>query len=289
MKNSIVEYLGVFILMMSTPFYSTAEHITGGDLTVSHLGGNTFEVSLTLYRDCSSLGANFDQFVNITVFDAITNEHLDDLDFVIDGFELLPPPDLNPCFSFDICTEIGLYQTQIELPDNPNGYYLSKERCCRSELSINLEGNALGFVFTVDVPDPLLENSTPQFNQISDAVSLCVNQENLIDFAASDADGDSLVYSFTDLLNGESSFFNPDPPVASAKPYITILWATGFSTNNQIGGSAPMTIDSETGLISAQPDQIGIFSTAIQVEEFRNGFLIGTIRREFQFISGVCN
>lgn len=288
MKNSFAKTLGVCILFMCTPFYSNASHITGGEFTVRHLEGNTFETSLTLYRDCLSGGAEFDQFLEITVFDALTNEHLNELDFVFNGFELLTPPAVNPCFAFDLCTEIGLYQTQIELPDNPNGYYLTKERCCRSELSINLAGNELGFVFTVDLPDPLLENSTPQFNPLSDPVSLCVNQENLIDFGATDSDGDSLVYSFTDPLNGASSFFNPNPSVASAKPYSTVTWAAGFSTNDQVGGVSPMTIHSETGLITAQPDQIGIFTTAVKVDEFRNGILIGTIRREFQFISGGC-
>ena len=288
MINTFAKALGVCILLMCTPFYSNASHITGGEFTLRHLEGNTFEASLTLYRDCFSGGANFDQILEITVFDALTNEHLNELDFVFNGFELLTPPAVNPCFALDLCTEIGLYQTQIELPDNPNGYYLTKERCCRNALSINLAGNELGFVFTLDLPDPLFENSTPQFNQLSDAVSLCVNQENLIDFGATDIDGDSLSYSFTDPLNGESSFFNPDPSVASAKPYSTVPWAAGFSINSQIGGLAPMTINSETGLISAQPDQIGIFTTAVKVDEFRNGILIGTIRREFQIVSGVC-
>ncbi len=288
MKNKISKAFGVCILVMCTPFFSMAAHITGGDFTVRHIEGNTFEATLTLYRDCASGGANFDQVVEITVFDAFTNEHLNALDFVFNGFETVVPELGNSCFTPDVCLEIGIYQTQFELPDNPNGYYLSKERCCRNNLSLNLNGTDLGFVFTVDVPDPALQNSTPVFGDYPSEAYLCVNGENIIDFGATDADGDSLVYSFTEPYNGESSFFDPNPAVATSKPYSTIFWAAGFSTDNQVGGTPPINIDAETGLITAQPDQIGVFTVAVQVQEFRDGELIGTVRRELQLTSTVC-
>jgi gliding motility-associated-like protein len=288
MKNLIAKVFGVGIFIMCAPFYSVAEHITGGDFTVRHVEGNTFEATLSLYRDCASGGAPFDPSVNITVFDALTNEHLPNLDFIFNGFETIIPELGNTCFTPDVCLEIGVYQTEFTLPDNPNGYYLSKERCCRNELSLNLFGANLGFVFTVDVPDPSLMNSSPAFGEYPNEAYFCINGENTIDFGATDEDGDSLVYSFVEPYNGESSFFEPDPLIASSKPYSTIPWETGFSTDNQVGGTPPMTIDSETGVITAQPDQVGVFTVAVQVQEFRDGILIGTVRRELQLTSTVC-
>ncbi|MFT6998567.1 MAG: gliding motility-associated-like protein [Cryomorphaceae bacterium] len=288
MKNSIVKAFGVCILIMCAPFFANAAHITGGDLTVKHIEGNTFEATLTLYRDCASGGADFDGVVEITVFDALTNEHLNGLDFVFNGFETIIPVLGNSCFTPDVCLEIGVYQTQFELPNNPNGYYLSKERCCRNALSLNLDGANLGFVFTVDVPDPALQNSTPEFGEYPSEAYLCLNGENFIDFGATDVDGDSLTYSFTEPYNGESSFFAPNPAVSSAKPYTTIFWAPGFATDDQVGGAIPMTINPETGLIVSQPDQVGAFTVVVQVQEFRDGILIGTVRRELQLTSTVC-
>ncbi len=266
----------------------TASHITGGEFTVEHLEGNTFKAVLSLYRDCFSGGAEFDQTVSITVFDAVTNEHLSALDFQFIGFDVTSPELGNSCFSPAVCLEIGVYVKEFTLPDNPNGYYLSKERCCRNTLSVNLSGADLGFVFTVDVPDPALQNSTPTFNPYPNEAYLCINGPNTIDFGATDADGDSLVYSFTEPLNGTSSAFNPNPLTASAKPYSVISWMAGYSTGNQVGGPVAMTIDPETGVIVAQPGQVGIFTVAVKVEEYRNGVKIGQIRRELQLASTPC-
>lgn len=270
-------------------FQLHAEHIIGGDFTVEHVEGNTFKGMLTLYRDCNSGGAELDPQVEITVRDLVTDEHIMDLDFIFNGFTDYIAELGNSCFVPDICLQVGNYTTTFTLPDNPNGYYLTKMRCCRNNASINLGGSNLGFVFTVDVPDPALHNSSPLFNPFPSEGYFCVNGTTHIDFGATDPDGDSLVYSLTQPLNGTSDSFNPSPAIATPKPFAPVSWATGYSTDNQIGGDIPMTINSETGLITAQPTQIGIFTVAVKVEEYRNGVKIGEIRRELQLASSVCD
>ena len=279
----------MLLIVALFPFISHSEHIIGGDFTVQHVDGNTFQAILTLYRDCASGGANFDPTVDVTVFDNVTNDHVMDLDFTFSGFDSYQADLGNSCFTPDICLEIGTYETEFTLTDNPNGYYLSKERCCRNTLSINLQGTDLGFVFTLDIPDPALQNSSPKFGDFPTEAFFCTNGQTLIDFGATDIDGDSLVYSFTEPLNGTSTAFNPNPVVASSKPYSTIDWAPSFSTDNQIGGPVPMTINPQTGLITAQPNQVGVFTIAVKVEEYRNGVKLGQIRRELQLASSVCN
>ena len=269
-------------------FQLKAEHIIGGDFSVQHIEGNTFEGVLTLYRDCNSDGALLDENVQITVRDLVTDEEITSLSFIFNGFTDFEAELGNSCFVPDICLQVGTYITTFDLPNNPNGYYLSKERCCRNDASINLAGIELGFVFTVDVPDPALANSSPLFNPFPSAAYFCTNGTTFIDFGATDADGDSLVYSLTEPLNGSSSAFNANPAVASPKPYAEVPWEVGFSTENQIGGAVPMTINPETGLITAQPSLLGIFTVAVEVEEYRDGVKIGTIRRELQLESSVC-
>ncbi|MFN2428815.1 MAG: gliding motility-associated C-terminal domain-containing protein [Cryomorphaceae bacterium] len=281
-----------FSLLFFTFFsinFAFSEHITGGDFSVQHVEGNTFEGILTLYRDCNTFGAPFDQIVEITVRDLVTDENITDLYFEFVGFESFEAELGNSCYTPDICLEIGTYITTFTLDDNPNGYYLTKERCCRNDLSDNLQGTDLGFVFTLDVPDPALENSSPVFGPYPTEAYFCVNGVNEIDFGATDADGDSLVYSFTEPLNGVSTAFEPNPAIASAKPFPIVDWAPGYATDDQIGGDIPMTIDSETGLIVAQPNLLGVFSIAVKVEEYRDGEKIGEIRRELQLTSSVCD
>jgi gliding motility-associated-like protein len=281
----------LFTLFAACTFFLNvhAEHITGGDFTVQHVSGNTFRATLTLYRDCASFGANFDSTVEITVFDKVTNEHLEELDFVFVGFDVVVAELGNSCFTPDICLEFGIYETEFELPDNPNGYYLTKERCCRNFESINITPPDVGFVFTLDIPDPALENSSPMFNPYPTEGFLCVNALSVIDFGATDEDGDSLVYSFTEPLQGASSVASANPPIATSKPYLAATWGPGYSTDNQVGGVVAMTIDPQTGIIEGQPTALGIFTLAVKVEEFRDGVKIGEIRREIQLESSACD
>ncbi|NEN24172.1 gliding motility-associated C-terminal domain-containing protein [Cryomorpha ignava] len=276
------------ILALSFSYQLKAEHITGGDFSIQHVDGNTFEGLLTLYRDCNSSGAELDQNVIITVRDLLTDEHFTDLDFTFIGFTDYEAELGNSCFVPDICLQVGNYSAVFTLPDNPNGYYLTKERCCRNNASNNLAGFNLGFVFTVDVPDPALENSSPLFNPFPTDAYFCINGNNFIDFGAFDADDDSLVYSLTEPLRGSTDDFNANPAIASAKPFAQVPWAAGFSTDNQVGGAVPMTINPVTGLVTAQPTQLGIFTVAVKVEEYRDGIKIGEIRRELQLASTIC-
>lgn len=266
-----------------------AAHIIGGDFSVQHVSGNTFRAILTLYRDCGSGGADFDATVDITVFDNVTNQQLMDLNFQFVGFDAVEAELGNSCFTPNVCMEIGTYEADFELTDNPNGYYLTKERCCRNTLSVNLAIPDVGFVFTLDFPDAAIQNSSPLFNPFPTEAFLCVNATSVIDFGATDVDGDSLVYSFTEPLQGASTNFDPNPAVASAKPYAAAPWAVDYSTDNQIGGPIAMTIDSQTGVIEGQPTAIGFFTIAVKVEEYRDGVKIGEIRREIQLESSACD
>ncbi len=282
----------LLILMAAMAIGSTrAAHIIGGDMTVQHVSGNTFEVTVQLFRDCSSVGAPFDASIGLTLRDALTDEQIDIL--TITGFDAEEIALGNSCFVPNICLEIGTYVQEFEIADNPNGLYLTWDRCCRNDLSINMDGtdiglsdDELGFVFNADIPDPAIENSNPVFNPFPAEGFLCVNYAQEIDFGATDADGDELVYSFADPLHG-ASFGAPNPGVAQPKPFTVIPWADGYAIDNQVGGT--MSIDPATGVVTAQPTMLGFFTIAVKIEEFRNGVKIGEIRRELQMESSVCD
>ncbi|MCS6796870.1 MAG: hypothetical protein NZ516_13025, partial [Raineya sp.] len=125
---------------------------------------------------------------------------------------------------------------------------------------------------------------------------MCLGQNfSTTNFAATDADGDQLVYSMTTPFNGYSSTSSPNPFSAGAPntygfPPPTITWQPGYSATNAIPSSVgmPLSIDSDTGILSVNPNRTGLFVFAIRCEEFRNGTKIGESRREFQFLVREC-
>ena len=57
---------------------------------------------------------------------------------------------------------------------------------------------------------------------------------------------------------------------------------------NGAPGGEPLAIDLHTGLLTGLPNTIGQFVVGICIEEYRNGVLISTTRRDFQYNVGVC-
>ena len=49
----------IFIITLIISFQTFASHIVGGELYYDYLGNNQYRVSITLYRDCFSSGAQY--------------------------------------------------------------------------------------------------------------------------------------------------------------------------------------------------------------------------------------
>jgi gliding motility-associated-like protein len=82
----------------------------------------------------------------------------------------------------------------------------------------------------------------------------------------------------------------PQPPFPP--PYQPITWIdppyNEMNMLNGIPGGVPLEIDPVTGLLTGLPNTIGQFVVGICVEEYRNGELISTTRRDFQYNVGEC-
>lgn len=285
MKHIILSLLAV----VAFSAVSLSNHIAGGDFTVRHISGNTFLAKLVLYRDCNG-NLVLDQSISISVFDAVTNEYLQDLSYVMFDPQAAILQLGNSCYDPNLCIESQTYTQEIDLPNNPNGYYMTWERCCRNSLAININAADAGMVFTVQVADPALQSSTPEFLPYPAEAFLCVNGPNSIIFTATDEDGDELVYSFTNALRGSaSSIGDPAPALAGPRPYLVVDWVPPYNIIDQVGGVTPLAIDPLTGVVSGQPTMQGFYTIAVQVDEFRNGVKIGEIRREIQVAGLLCN
>lgn len=282
----------LFFFLHLIYFDVSAAHILGGDLGVTHLQGDSFLVSMKLFRDECNQGASLDASVTLNVFEEGTDLPINLTIFLPQDSTRIPILG-DECFSPPPCLEIGYYSAIVQLPPSPNGLYLVWERCCRSESIINIvEPENFGMVFVATIPDPVLQNSSPIFSPYPTDGYFCVNTTNQFSFEALDPDGDSLVYSLDNPLYGELAVNfpgDPNPGGGGPKPtHNPFEWVPPYSLDDPIGGTTPMTIDSQTGEITASPIFIGKFAFSVLVEEYRDGIKIGEVRREITLESTPC-
>lgn len=294
--RALIEIMRSILLLFILSFALRAEatHIVGGELYYRFLGEDDYEVTLIIYRDCGPTNTNgtyFDALASVGVYrDGIlfsnlqmnlNNAEIDELPVAVD----------NPCFIVppDVCVERAIYTETINLPAWPSGYTLTHQRCCRNPSIINIQlPEESGATFWTQVPgtDLVTQNSNPVFSSLP-PVALCANDFFEFDHAANDVDGDSLVYTFcTPLLGG--SFFEPTPNPPPPAPYTPIAWETGFDQFNQITSDPQFTIDPVTGWMSGTPTAPGQYVIGVCVEEYRNGVLLSSTNRDFQFNVQAC-
>ena len=283
----------IYCLIIGLPFLSSATHIVGGEMNYRCLGNNEYEISLVVFRDCDTGVPWFDNPATIGVFDGQSNSILFQRQVLLnsavnDTLDIFLP-DSCLIVNSSACIHTTTYTDTITLAPNPNGYIIAYQRCCRNFDIVNIvnPSDAGATYWTYISPAALgLCNSSALFNDFP-RVYLCSGVPIAFDHAATDIDGDSIVYELCTPFNGGSTF-NPVPVPPSDPPYNTIFWANPYSTNNMLGGSDPLAIDPQTGLLTGTPQNLGVFLVGICLKEYRNGVLISTTRRGFQHIVGTC-
>lgn len=286
MRILLLILVGWFLL----PTTSSAAHLVGGVISYEQTGPNTYFVTLKVYRDCYSTGADFDQPANIGIFKGDYTYH--------ELFEMFDPDvsEIDPsltglCDNVDIpaCVEEGIYEKTLTLPPSTNGYYIVYQRCCRNGTIVNINvPDDTGNTFVTYIPPPSVVewNSSPSFNNLP-PVALCLNNPLEFDHSATDLDGDELVYSLCTPYSGATPFA-PMPVIPSNPPYADIFWAAGYSDQDPIDSDPGMAIDPVTGLLTVNPTMLGQYVIGVCVQEFRDGVLISEVRRDFQFNVVIC-
>ena len=269
-KHLLILFFSALFLLGNNSAFAT--HIVGGDITLVYVSPNTFAVSLTYFRDCS--GVPYPATCTIGVYDKVNNTLQQT--FVSNPASTVTLTLGDGCYTPVLCIQKRIYTATINLPDNPNGYYLAYGDQARNGVIINISNpGGTGYVFYVEVPDPALHNSSPSFTGNPDGY-MCQNYLNTDEFTATDPNGDSLVYSLSDPLQT----LTQGPP--GPKPYGTVTWQAGYYTANPLGDPG-MIVNPATGDISTLPPLMGTYVMAMKVEEYRAGVKLGEIRRDFQF------
>lgn len=284
--------------ILALPSELQATHIVGGQLNYRCLGNDLYEITLTVRRDCEN-GADdapFDDPAIIGIFDIFgsVQVHLGNqgrIEIPFTGEDTITNSLVFDCSAFGtpVCVHEAIYRDTIFMPFNKIGYRLAYQRCCRNTILVNIDDPLeTGATYHVSLPVNVLTecNSQPVFNAWPD-IYVCVNEELSFDHSATDPDGDQLVYKLCTPSQG-ATIDDPKPFIPSNPPYPTVVWTPPFGLSNMFGGNPPLSIDPSTGELTGLPDQVGTYLIGICVEEYRNGELLSSVRRDFEYNVRIC-
>lgn len=290
--NRIAFLLCIFLIGFAMPKKALATHIVGGELYYDCLGNNQYRITLKVYRDCGpNSQAPYDDPANVSVFGA-NNQLLQNLSINFPGSTNVPFVASNPCFQAppNVCVEQAIYQTVITLPVAANGLLtLAYQRCCRNNSILNIvapQNTGSTYTETIPASNQIVCNSSPRFTNFP-PIALCVGDSLVFDHSATDPDGDSLVYQLCSTYQGADPN-NPQPVPTSNPPFDPILFQAPYTENAPIASLPAISINPQTGLLKVHPNLQGQYVVGVCAQEYRNGVLIGTHRRDFQFNVTVC-
>lgn len=280
----MIRILLLFTLLLCAGL-SHASHIVGGEMYYDCLGNGQYRITVKVYRDCFSTGAQFDSPLPVSIFTG-NNQFVRTENFTFPGSVTIPVTFNNPCVTppNNICVQEAIYTKVISLPASANGYILAYQRCCRGPNVQNLwNPDEAGLTLTSRIPPSTVAdcNSSPRFSNYP-PMMLCNNEPLVFNHSATDPDGDQLVYELCAPFDGGTSLA-PAPNPASNPPYALVQWAPGFSAANPLGPGASIQIDPNTGLLTASPNLAGLYAVGICVKEYRNGVLLSQTTRDFLF------
>lgn len=311
----LIKHYKIIFCLLFVIFHNSVfgKHIVGGEITYRCLGkapddtSRIYEFTMIIYRDCAATdAAQYDDPATIGLYRGNGSRYtwvMSPANVSLLQREFISPPD-DPCLTIPpgLCVERGVYRFTLILPVITENYYLSYTRCCRNETIINIHAKTVGATFAVEIT-PLaqqLMNSSPTFNNFPPTV-ICVNNPISFDHGAKDADGDSLVYEFCTPIagggpNGSNGMGSPTDcngvtpdPRNCLPPFENVGFIQPtYSATYPMAGNPLVQIDQFTGLITGTPQIQGQFVMGVCVYEYRDGKLLSSIRRDFQFNVSTC-
>lgn len=247
--------LYTFILVLLTVMTTNASHLMGGQITSRNIGGLTYEVTLTLYRDT----------VGIPMYLTETINYQDSLGVSIIASHTLP---INNMVNIGNGVERYQFIDTITFP-NAGNYRAYYTNCCRNAAILNIpNASSYGLYLDVDIFADST-NSSPVF--LNEPITIAqVNQPFSYNPLPFDADGDSLSW----ILDIPYDFI-AGTVIGQVIPGYVLPFSDSL---------IPFSMDPLTGEITFLPNTLGHFQVSVRAIEWRNGQQIGYIRRDMQLI-----
>lgn len=252
-----------------------ATHLMGGDLSYTWMGGDTYKLRLSMYRDCAGIAINTSYSIDVSSSSC--------------GYSTSLVANLEPGYPVEVSavciSQIGnttchpggtlqgveeyVYSVIYTLPAKCNDWRFGMTDCCRNNsISTGQAGNDFYIEAMLNNLD-FAGNNSPDF--VTKPVPfLIANQLQNFSHVTIEQDGDLLVYSLVAPLQ------DPITPVTYLNPYNANYPVSTTS------GTFP--INSANGQLSFTPNLVQNGVLAVLVQEYRNGILIGSVRRDIQMV-----
>ena len=287
------------VLLAVFSLSAKASHITGGEMYYTFTGINNgqyqYIVTLKLFQRCNS-GRQFTNPAIVSVFDKTNNLRVIDISVNISRQENISLTNNNPCITNPpiVCYDVAYYVFTVSLPASASGYVLASQVNYRIAGINNLSPgyNNIGATYTAEIPGNANGSAVPENNSAaftgSDLVVVCANNDFTYSFAAQDADGDELRYSFCEAYAstgpGGGGGAPTNPPPFPPVPYNI---GSGFDVSLPLGNT--VIIDPATGLLSGIAPAPGTYVITVCVQEVKNGVVIATQRKDLQINIADCD
>lgn len=258
-----------------------ASHQAGHHMNMKWVSGDNYKFTLINYTDAS--GIQPPQSISFEIKRKSNNQLVQTLTMILNAGSTISLNDSNGsnCNSNVLMIRKSTYQATINLQNfnDTAGYYIIGFDNSRNNGYVNVDASGTTIVFKMEFPavgnlSPFTHNSSPVIT--NDPVFNGSNGVSYFyDLQATDADGDSLVYSITEPLTTLNNI-----------SIIPLNFNPGFSLQLNVMNSLPSTdfVDNLTGNMVLTPTLIGLFLLTVKVEEYSkypNIFKKGEIRIEF--------
>lgn len=285
----------LFFIILLSPFNLKATHLMGSDITWECIGNDSFEVTLTVYRDCTGIDLSKPDLQVGCKSGGSGNNIKSSEKTSVNITDVTPTCESSctQCESSSCSFSYGIEKHEITYIVD-----LTNSNCCKVNFSFSRRARS-NSITTGPSGNYYVEawmdrcaapcNSSPNFQE--DPIALiCKNQKFIYNQGATDKDVDSngnlldsLSYSFTKPLN------NPGNPVNYNSPY-------SYKEPLEYKGPKPnfpfpygFHLDKNTGDLKFTPTKIQSSVMAISIDEYRdtsgNGnkdTKISEIRRDLQ-------
>ena len=255
-----------------------ATHAMGSDLRYECLGGNTYRITLTIYRDCQ--GSPLTNLQNIAFESASCGQarYIEQATriSITELSPLCPAQQPNSTCNGGILpgVEEHVYQLTTTLPAQCTDWRISWHLCCRNYAITNsvITPNTRMYIEAFLNNLTVSCNNSPYFTT-PPVPYLCDGEPFQFNNGAIDPDGDSLAFELVDPLD----YLLGTPTVIPYQP--------GFNVNYPMAtASGTFSFDQLSGQFSFTPSGLQQGIVAMLVKEYRNGVLIGTTMRDLQMV-----
>ena len=294
----------LLVLFVILSFQANATHLLGGEISWECRPNGKFRFTLVLYRDCGSSVTlpTTAQTLSTNCGTAISCSYVSTTDVVPSCYTGTVSCSSSSISGLGRMQKYVYQSSDIQLYGSPpvSGWYFTWSSCCRPSSVSNVTnagsanymlraimypyiqpGNSVSDSMTVNGVASCYDSS-PNFLEDPKVVA-CTNTDMSLNLLGYDTNVDSLVYSWS--YPWDATSFSSNSSTNS------VNFATGYSHDSPLpstGTSTGAFLDSATGEISFNSALSGSWATCVQIEEWRNGQLIGAVYRDLPIFTLAC-